>query len=345
MTAVEEQNWQEFAERFTGESALDPALFDGPRAGSLTVVIPRAASGLGSGVGSFAIGLRTFRADPRPLAERAEAVPLVLLHAFPVDGRMWATSMACLDGLLSRAGGNLADLPIYGLDVPGVPGVPLPSAEACAPALDDGGFGPQVFHGLADSFVAQLRQLGYRRAVWAGLSMGGYLALDIVERHPEAVAGFALCDSNPYADDPRHRANRLAMADRAAGADGPQAVMHFARPAEGDSALKKTPAYRQLFAGWIQSQPGEGLAWRERMAAGRTDTSTALEILADRAIPSLFVSGQRDPSSGPEVMRPLAEQVPGCLFEEIPDAGHFTAVERPAQFARALLPLIAAATL
>ncbi len=312
---------------------LDPALFEGSAAGNLRAVRPEG--------GSMAVGLRTFRAGAGT-GHGPDAVPLVLLHAFPVDGRMWATSMRALAGLTATMGPALADMPVYGFDTPGVPGVPLASPGQSGPADADGGY-REAFDRLADTFVALLHDLGYAKAVWAGLSMGGYLALDIVRRHPEAVAGFALCDSNPYADNEAHRANRLKMADRAAGADGPEAVMHFARPSEGDSALKKSDAYISLFTRWIHDQPGQGLAWRERMAAGRADTSQALGILIERGIPSLFVCGQRDHSSGPEVMRPLAEKVPGSLFVEIPDAGHFTAVERPGQFAAALLPLLASA--
>lgn len=319
-------------ESAAGQTLLDPALFEGAAAGNLRAVRPTG--------GSMTVGLRTFRAeagtwhDPR-------TVPLVLLHAFPVDGRMWATSTRRLAGLTSTMGPALAGMPVYGFDTPGVPGVPVAPPEQSGPTDPDGGY-REAFDRLADTFVALLHDLGYGKAVWAGLSMGGYLALDIAARHPEAVAGFALCDSNPYADNAAHRANRLKMADRAAGADGPGAVMHFARPSEGDSALKKSDAYISLFTRWIHDQPGQGLAWRERMAAGRADTSEALGILSDRRIPALFVCGQRDHSSGPDVMRPLAERVPGSLFVEIPDAGHFTAVERPGQFAATLLPLLAA---
>jgi pimeloyl-ACP methyl ester carboxylesterase len=317
------------------EKLLDPALFEGAAAGDLRAVRPQEAGPQGAAVedGTMTVGLRTFRQGSGP-------VPLVLLHAFPVDGRMWATSMRSLEQLTEKMGGALASMPILGFDVPGVPGVPVPPEDESGPADADGGY-REAFDRLADTFVALLRSLGYEKAVWAGLSMGGYLALDIVRRHPQTVAGFALCDSNPYADNAAHRANRLAMADRAAGADGPGAVMHFARPGEGDSALKRSDAYIALFTQWIRSQPGQGLAWRERMAAGRADTSQALEILDSSAVPALFVCGQRDHSSGPDVMRPLAERVPGSLFVEIPDAGHFTAVERPDQFAAALLPLLA----
>lgn len=309
------------------EKMLDPRLFEGEKAGSLRA--DRPAGSL------LTIGVRMFR-------KGSGRVPLVLLHAFPVDGRMWATSMKELERLTASLGVELSSMPIFGFDTPGVPGVPIPNAKESGPADTDGGF-REAFNRVADTFVAELHALGYRKAVWAGLSMGGYLVLDIAIRHPEAVAGLALCDSNPYADNPAHRRNRLAMADRAAGVDGPEAVMHFARPQEQDSALKKSNAYIRLFTQWIHAQPGKGLAWRERMAAGRPDTSEALQILSDQGIPALFVCGQRDPSSGPKVMVPLAEKVPGSLFVEIPDAGHFTAVERPGQFADALLPLLARA--
>lgn len=327
------------------EKLLDPALFDDSHAGNMRVNTPAG--------GFMPIGVRTFRApqkgsntdndgnDDNKAANNLDdqQIPLILVHAFPVDGRMWATSVHFLTQMTSHCGPELANLPIFGFDVPGVKGVPLPTAEQTGAVDTDGGY-RDAFDRLTDTLVAQLHELGFQRAIWAGLSMGGYLVLNTVCRHSDAVAGLALCDSNPFADDQKHRANRLALASRAAGNEGPAAVMHFATPAPHDSALKKSAAYRDLFIRWINSQPGEGLAWRERMAAGRADTSQALQEVTRASIPTLFISGQRDPSSGPDVMRPLAHQVSGSLFVEIPDAGHFTAVERPQQFAQALVSLL-----
>lgn len=40
---------------------------------------------------------------------------------------------------------------------------------------------------MAESYVAMLHEAGYDKAVWVGLSMGGYLVTDLYRLHPEAV--------------------------------------------------------------------------------------------------------------------------------------------------------------
>ena len=45
--------------------------------------------------------------------------------------------------------------------------------------------------------------------------MGGYVALALLERHPDLVAGLALVDTKSTADAPEARANRLRIADEA----------------------------------------------------------------------------------------------------------------------------------
>jgi pimeloyl-ACP methyl ester carboxylesterase len=258
-------------------------------------------------------------------------VPIVFLHAFPVDGRMWDRAVRALQNLGS-ARPELAGTRIFAFNTPGTPGVPVPPASQCGPVGPDDTY-PQAISLLAQSFVDQLHELGFERAIWVGLSMGGYEALALELEAPEAVAGMALCDSVAHPDDDQHRAGRMEMARRARGSEGSDAVMKFARPQAGDSAYKKSAAFIDMMTAWIHDQSGEGLYWREQMAGGRPDLTGALDSLAQHHTPFLVVSGQRDPSAGPSVMLPLSRRVPGSTFVEIPDAGHFSAVEKPELFA------------
>ena len=113
--------------------------------------------------------------------------------------------------------------------------------------------------------------------------------------------------------------------------------MHFAQPADGDSTVKKTPEFIATMTGWINEQNPAGLAWRQRMTYGRPELGAVPETIS---APSLVVSGELDPSSNPSVMRPLAERIVGAEFIDIPDCGHFSAVEHPDTVARALLSLV-----
>ena len=131
--------------------------------------------------------------------------------------------------------------------------------------------------------------------------------------------------------------NRLKMADAAEQTNSVEPVMHFAQPADGDSTVKKTPEFIATMTGWINEQNPAGLAWRQRMTYGRPELGAVPETIS---APSLVVSGELDPSSNPSVMRPLAERITGAEFIDIPDCGHFSAVEHPDTVARALLSLV-----
>ena len=184
-------------------------------------------------------------------------------------------------------------------------------------------FFPAISQARADTYVA-------------GLSMGGYVAMDIQRLYPETVAGLALCDTMAASDGVGGE-NRLKMADAAEQTNSVEPVMHFAQPADGDSTVKKTPEFIATMTGWINEQNPAGLAWRQRMTYGRPELGAVPETIS---APSLVVSGELDPSSNPSVMRPLAERITGAEFIDIPDCGHFSAVEHPDTVARALLSLV-----
>src|SRR5699024_5550262 len=85
------------------------------------------------------------------------------------------------------------------------PGFGASSPLAAAPSLE----------AYADALQATLAGAGVDRAVVAGVSMGGYTALALAERHPGLLAGLGLFDTKATADGPDTREGRLATADRA----------------------------------------------------------------------------------------------------------------------------------
>src|SRR5207248_7684483 len=120
--------------------------------------------------------------------EAGSGRPLVLLHAFPLDRRMWRPQ---LDGLSSAARVIAVDLPVFGHSTPGHERLTVDHAAAT----------------LAD-FLSALK---IDRAVLGGLSMGGYVALAFARRHPERLAGLVLADTRAEADDPAGKVARDDM--------------------------------------------------------------------------------------------------------------------------------------
>lgn len=263
-------------------------------------------------------------------------IPLVLVHAFPIDHRMWDDCARAIIRLADAEG--MEPFPIWAPDMPGAGSGPIPAPAECGAVAADGAY-PEALDRMADAYAALVRGAGYDRAIWVGLSMGGYLVMDIQRLHPDMVAGLAMCDTKADADSAASRANRLRIAETCERDRTVEPVMHFARPQEGDSSVKRSPAFVERFTAWINEQRPEGVAWRERMAAGRPDLNDQLPKVS---APAAVVCGDLDPSSPPEAMRSLARAMTGTRAEVtvVEDCGHFSAYEHPDVVAAALLDLV-----
>lgn len=243
--------------------------------------------------------------------------PLVLLHAFPLDARMWADVVALLPG----------DEPVLAVDLPGLGAaaahpLPEPSLEAAADAVADA-----------------LTRAGHRRAVVAGLSMGGYVALALAERHPDLVVGLGLLDTKAVADADEARANRLRVADAVEAAGTVDAVLPMAADLLGAAARTRVGVVARV-EGWIAAQPPAGVAWSQRAMAARPDRLAVLEAFRGR--PALVLVGEEDRPTPVAEARRTADAL-GVEPVVVPGAGHLTAVEDPAAVAEALGVLVAQA--
>ena len=170
-----------------------------------------------------------------------EGAPLVLVHAFPVDHRMWDD---CAEQIArqARETGDPA-VTVWAPDMPGAGAGPIPEPADSGRVAVDGAL-TDALDLMADAYVDLVRAAGYDKAVWAGLSMGGYVVLDIQRRHPDMVAGLALCDTKAGADGPEARANRLACASECEATQTVKPVMHFADATPSDCLLYTSPSPR-----------------------------------------------------------------------------------------------------
>ncbi|TCD54485.1 NAD(+) diphosphatase [Alloscardovia theropitheci] len=268
------------------------------------------------------------------LAQAASRTPIVLIHAFPVDHHVWDKAAAELTQQLIDQD---LDTSIFAVDMPGAGTNPPAPIDRVGDIASDGAY-TEAMDRMASSIVHATQKMGYDKAIYVGISMGGYATLSIARQFPDAVAGLALCDTKPDADTPEQRRNRLAAASRAESEATLEPVIHFAQPHDGDSEFKKSAEFISTFMGWINAQTPSGIAWRQRMAAGRRDEHDTLETIT---VPVAVISGARDDSSNPRIMRPMAEAMThaSVTFNEIDDAGHFTCFEKPHEVAKALTRL------
>jgi pimeloyl-ACP methyl ester carboxylesterase len=251
-----------------------------------------------------------------PAAASGAGTPVVLLHAFPLDGRMWAPQVEALAGT-------------YQLIVPDLRGF----GAAREQAVEEAGMDL-----LADDVARLLDDRGLDRVVLGGLSMGGYVALAFVRRHADRLGGLLLLDTKAGADSEQARADRLAMAERvlAEGADFlPEAMLPRLL---GKTSLEERPELVERVTVLIREQDPRAVAGAQRGMAARPDAGDVLETIA---VPTLVVTGGEDAVIGPEVGRELAAAIPGARFLLVERAGHLSSLERPDVVNEALLDFLA----
>ncbi|ROS78450.1 alpha/beta fold hydrolase [Cellulomonas sp. PhB143] len=245
-------------------------------------------------------------------------LPLVLLHAFPVDHRMWRPVAEVMPG---RFGVLAVDLFGFGASPDGPR---TPSLEASA-----------------DAVARAVRAAGSDRAVVAGLSMGGYVALALAERHPGLVAGLGLVDTKSHADPSEARLNRERIAHQVENERSTDAVMGMVASLLGRTSAERRHELTPRLESWIRAQRPSAVAWAQRAMARRPDRTGVLEGFPG---PVTVVVGEED------VLSPVAEAEHMVVAHRsadlriVPGAGHLSAVEAPDDVAAALADLVARAS-
>jgi pimeloyl-ACP methyl ester carboxylesterase len=251
-----------------------------------------------------------------PAATSGAGTPVVLLHAFPLDGRMWAPQVEALAGT-------------YQVIVPDLRGF----GAAADQAVEEAGMDL-----LADDVARLLDDRGLDRVVLGGLSLGGYVALAFIGRHADRVTGLLLLDTKATADGDQARDARLEMAERVL-AEGTGFVPEVMLPRLlGETSRQHRPEVVERVAELIREQDPRSIAGAQRGMAARADTS---DVLASIAVPTLVVTGEEDTVTGPEVGRELAAGIPGARFLLVEEAGHLVNLEQPEIVNEALLDFLA----
>ena len=231
--------------------------------------------------------------------------PLVLVHAFPLDGRMWEATAKALDG---RCRVIAPDMPGFG--------------ESTLGGRD------RSIADMADDLALLLDWLGLDRAAVGGLSMGGYVSLAFAARHPARLERLILADTRAAADSETVRAGRAdALALVAKG--GVAALV------ERQLAALLSPGASESVREQVRNlgkQTPAGVSAGLRALRDRPDRQAEL---ANIRCPTLVVVGKEDKISPPAEMAGIASAISGAHLVEIAGAGHLSNLESPEAFVAA----------
>jgi len=181
--------------------------------------------------------------------------------------------------------------------------------------------------GYSTAILAVLEHLAIRQAIIAGISMGGYITMQMLRDAPGRFNGLILIDTRERADADQAREDRFKTVARIER-DGPQPILDEMLPkmVVNDS---RREALRQVMA----SATAAGMIAAQRAMARRPDSTATLRAVR---VPALVIGGDRDPITPPGDARRLAGLIPGAQLTIIDQAAHASNFDQPEAFNRAV---------
>jgi len=182
--------------------------------------------------------------------------------------------------------------------------------------------------GMADEILARMPV----RFTLIGLSLGGYVAFEVIRRAVPRLARLVLIDTTAVTDHPARREGRLQ--DIAKVKQGgiealiPELPGRWLLPAHA-----RDPALVQLMDSMARSVGAAGQSNQQAAMLARPDSHADL---ARVRVPTLLICGRQDPVTPLADHQAMAACVPGSHLEVIEDCGHLSTIEQPEAVTSAL---------
>lgn len=208
-------------------------------------------------------------------------------------------------------------------------------------------YAPQlkVFHGRLDiaigdhqhhdrvaAIAEHILSSAPERFVLAGLSMGGYIAMEIMRQAPERVAALVLLDTSARADEPDKTEFRRELI-KISAEHGLDPVMDrllpvfLAEESQADEALVAT--VRKM----ADDTGPNTFARQQEALMARSDSRPSL---AEIRCPTLVIVGDKDVLTPPDLAREIADAIPDAELSVIENCGHLSTLEQPEAVNRAM---------
>ena len=246
--------------------------------------------------------------------EAGQGRPVVLLHAFPLSADQWLPQLVRPPAGLRLIAPDLRGFrgagPAFETDLDGI-------------SIDD----------YARDVVELMTHLDLRAATFAGLSMGGYVALALLRLAPATVQGLLLADTRATADTAEGKAGRdrsIALVAR----EGPSGLARELVPKLlGETTRREQPDLEDAVRHLIETNDAASISAAMAAMRDRPDSSSLLSAIT---VPVTIVCGEED------VLTPIADSeamhraIPGSTLVRVPRTGHLSNLEAPQVFTEIL---------
>jgi pimeloyl-ACP methyl ester carboxylesterase len=186
---------------------------------------------------------------------------------------------------------------------------------------------------LAGVALAVLAELGVEKCVVCGHSMGGYVALEMLRNHPEALSGLVLFHSVAFGDSDEKRENRRREIE---------VVMAGKKDLLAASVSKSfAPQNRQRFADKIEELADQVYLTEDAgvvaLLRGMEERRDNNDMLAESTVPQMFIFGRGDEYITPELAERQIALSPQARVVWLENSGHIGFIEEPRASAEAIL--------
>ena len=199
-------------------------------------------------------------------------------------------------------------------------------------------FGPVTVadHTRDDTMAAIARRIlaaAPPRFALAGLSMGGYIALEIVRQAADRVAKLALLDTGARDDPPEAQAKRrinIGLAESGGFAE----LVEVQFPIYVHPSRAKDAALKADYLAMCDDVGPQAYVRQQNAIMTRADSRPLLPTIR---CPTLVLVGEQDEATPPALSDEMAAGIPGARLVKIPDCGHLSTMERPEAVTKELI--------
>lgn len=236
--------------------------------------------------------------------------PIIFLHAFPLNSTMWDDQVNFFKN----------DYRVITFDFRGL-------------GQSDVGTGQYTIDFFADDLVVLMDHLKIDKAVWCGLSMGGYTILRAIEKYPDRCKALILCNTKSVAD------NNAGKLGRSQGIQTIQEkglnafAEHFLTLLFKPQDIKDDKPIVKTAKSMILSQSSIGVCGNLLALGLRTDTT---ENLKNIKVPTQIIASEFDVPCPKEVVSILHENIPESQLSTFPGIAHMSNLEVPDEFNRVI---------
>ncbi|MBV8050062.1 MAG: alpha/beta fold hydrolase [Acidobacteriaceae bacterium] len=236
--------------------------------------------------------------------------PIVLLHPFPANHQLW---YPCVPALQQRYQLILPDLRGHG------------DSEA--------GEGPATMAKHAADLARILDAEQVARAIFVGVSIGGYILFEFWRKYRLRVSGIVLCNTKAAGETAASRAARLQAAADVLERGTEPFFESMVTKVFAETTRRTRPDLIEGALAMMRKMSPEDVAWVQRGMAERPDS---VETLKTVNVPSLIVTGDEDGLTGASEAELMRRNIAGSEMIVVRRAGHYSPWEQPQEVGRLL---------